>query len=308
MPEITEGQHLNQYVAPQLLHDFRNFKTDFMGVLRGAPQAAIAADGIRFNKLNNNVEFLVNNTETLTAKPLTGKKVFVEWERYDTTPTSVTDEEMRALPYDKRSETRRLHTESFQVGIRDHVIYKLCPEDSTSPDMPVMRTTGSNDGTGRLRLTFADLVKYLEIVKGLNLPLADQLYMVLNPQHSTDLIIDRDSAAYFANQNIFFDAATGKVKSVMGFKFFENNACPAFNADGQKLAKGAALTATDRKASLFFYAPLTLYHLNSVKILYKPETLDTHSASPTSEFRTQTYGLIDRILDYGFGAIVSGIK
>ena len=308
MPEITEGQHLNQYVAPQLLHDFRNFKSDFMGVLRGAPQAAIAADGIRFNKLNNNVEFLVNNTEDLTAKPLNGKKVFVEWERYDTTPTSVTDEEMRALPYDKRSETRRLHTESFQVGIRDHVIHKLCPDDSTSDDMPVMRTTGADDGTGRLRLTFADLVKYLEIVKGLNLPLADQLYMVLNPQHSTDLIIDRDSAAYFANQNIFFDTATGKVKSVMGFKFFENNACPAFNADGQKLAKGAALTATDRKASLFFYAPLTLYHLNSVKILYKPETLDTHSASPTSEFRTQTYGLVDRILDYGFGAIVSGIK
>ena len=131
--------------------------------------------------------------------------------------------------------------------------------------------------------------------------------MILCPEHETDLILDRDSANYFADKNIFFDVTTGKVRSVMGFKFYTNNAVLAYNNAGAKLAKGAALTSTDRRASLFYYGPNTVYHIESVKILYKPETQDTKSADPTSEFRTQTYGLVDRIVDYGVGAIVSGI-
>jgi hypothetical protein len=121
------------------------------------------------------------------------------------------------------------------------------------------------------------------------------------------LILDRDSAQYFADRNIFFDPVTGQVRSIMGFKFFENNAILAYDNTDHKKAKGSALISTDRVASLFLYAPCTVCHIHSVKILYKPETIDTHSADPTSEFRLQTYGLIDRVRDYGFGALVSGI-
>ncbi len=306
MAVLTDGNYLNQFVAPQLLVEFKNFKDDFIGVLKGAPASAITADGIRFNKLINNVGFLVNNTADFTAKKMDGKKTFVEWEKYDTEPTSVDDAEIRSLNFDKRSAVRVKHSEAFKMGIRNHVMWKLAPDDDTSDDMPVMRTTGPNDGTGRLRLVFGDLVKYLEKVKNLNLPDESQIYMILCPEHETDLILDRDSAAYFADKNIFFDVTTGKVKSVMGFKFFSNNAVLAYNNTGAKLAKGAALTSTDRRASMFFWAPNTVYHINSVKILYKPETTDTKSADPTSEFRTQTYGLIDRIQEYGVGAIVSG--
>lgn len=304
---MTEGNYLNQYVAPQLLVEFKNYKDDFVGTLPGVNPGALTADGVRFNKLINNVGFHVNNTSDFTAKKMAGAKVFVPWEKYDTDPTQVDDAEARNLSYDKRAAVRVKHTEAFKLGIRNHILHKLCPADDTSIDMPVMRTTGANTGAGRLRLTFADLVRYCEKVKGLNLPKADEIYMVLCPEHQTDLILDRDSAAYFADRNIFFDVQTGKVKSVMGFKFFENNSCPAFSKDGEKLAKGATLTATDRNASVFYYAPNAIYHLDAVKILYSPETTDTKSADPTSTFRTQTYGLVDRVQEYGFGALVSGI-
>lgn len=307
MATLTDGNYLNQYVAPQLLVEFKNYKDDFIGTLKGANPSALSADGIRFNKLVNNVGFLVNNTAELTAKKMNGQKAFVEWEKYDTEPTAVDDAEIRALSYDKRSAVRVKHTEAFKMGMRDHVMWKLAPAVSNNADMPVMRTSGANDGTGRLRLSFADLVKFLEKVKNLNLPNENELYMILCPEHETDLILDRDSANYFADKNIFFDVTTGKVRSVMGFKFYTNNAVLAYNNAGAKLAKGAALTSTDRRASLFYYAPNTVYHIDSVKILYKPETQDTKSADPTSEFRTQTYGLVDRIVDYGVGAIVSGI-
>lgn len=308
MSTTTTGQWLNQYVAPQLLVEFRNYKDDFIGVLPGAPEVALSADGIRFNKLINNVGFHVNNTAPFNPKKMNGTKTFVEWEKYDTDPTEVDDAEIRSLAYDKRGEVRKKHSEAMKMGIRDHVMWKLAPNDDTSSDMPVIRTTGENDGTGRLRLTFKDLVTYLEKWKDLNLPdIERNLYMILSPEHATDLILDRDSANYFTNANIFFDTTTGKVRSVMGFKFFENNAVLSYNEDGEKLAKGAALTSTDRKASLTFYAPNAVYHIESAKILYKTEITDTRNADPTSEFRLQAYGLIDRIVDYGFGAIVSGI-
>ncbi len=305
MATIADGNWLNQYVAPQLLLEFKNYNDAFLQALKGAPKQAITADGIRFNKLINNVGFYVDNTADFVAKKMAGKKVFVEWEKYDTDTTEVDDAEIRALGYDKRSEVRGKHTEAFKIGYRDHVIWKLAPDDNSLAEMPVVRTTGSNDGNGRLRMTFKDLVQYLERVKALNLPKENELNLVLCPAHSTDLIIDRDSAPYFANKNIFFDPATGKVKSVMGFNFWENNAAPAYASDGNKLAKGAALVAGDQYASTFFYGSNTVKHIEKVKILYKPETQDTKSADPTSEFRTQTYGLVDRIVDYGFGAIVS---
>ena len=306
MGTLTQGQWLLQYVAPQLLQEYRNYKDDFIGVIPGAPKKAISTDGLRFNKLINNVGFYVNNTAAFNPKKMNGEKVIVPWEWYDTDPTEVDDDEIRALPYDKRSEVRVQHGLSFKVGIRDHIMHKLCPEVSNNANMPVMRTTGGDDGSGRKRLIFRNVVEYLEMVKALNLPLLDQLYIILNPKHSTDLILDRDAAPYFSNKEIFFDTVTGKVKSVMGFKFFENNAAPLFGADGQKKAKGAIAVAGDQLASTFFYAPNSVYYLDSTKILYKDEHTDTRSAHPTSEFRTQTHGLVDRIVDYGFGAIISG--
>lgn len=307
MPALIDGNYLNQYVAPQLLVELKNYKDDFLAQLQGAPTQALTADGIRFNKLINNVEFFVNNSADFTAQSMSGKKTLVEWEKYDTRPTKVTDAEIRYLNFDKRSVVRVKHMEAMKLGIRDHVIWKLAPDEHAEL-MPVMRTTGANDGTGRLRMQFADIVKYLELVKKLNLPDMTALNMILCPEHQTDLILDRDSAKYFADKNIFFDMATGKVRSIMGFNFFENNQSVAYNAAGEKLAKGAALGATDRNGSLFFYGKNTVYHIEAVKILYSPETQDTKSADPTSEFRLQTYGLVDRVEEYGVGAIVSGIS
>ena len=307
MSTVATGQWLNQYVAPQLLQEFKNYRDDFIAVLKGIPPGAVTADGVRWNKLINNVNFYVNNSAPFTPKSMTGEKIFVEWEKYDTDPTSVDDAEIRYLAYDKRSEVRVSHSNAMKLGIRDHVMWKLAPANNTNANMPVVRTTGKNDGTGRLRLTFEDMVKYLETVKKLNLHDTNQIYMILCPEHATDLVLDNNSARFFSDRQIFFDMETGKVRSIMGFKFFENNAILAYDNAGLKKPKGAILTATDRVASLMFYAPETVYHIERVKILFKSETQDTRSADPTSEFRLQTYGLVDRRRDVGFGAMVSGI-
>ena len=303
----TEGNWLNQYVSPKLLDEFQNMNDDFINTLGTPDEGAKTADGLKFNKLANNVGFFVNNTAPFTPNAMPGGKGLVVWETYDTDPTEVSDAEMRALAFDKRSSVRTKHSERFKMGFRDHAIWKLAPSDATNVLMPVMRTTGANDGNGRNRLTFEDLVNYLQKVKALNLADMTQVYMVLCPDHSGDLLLDTKTAAYFSSNNVFFDTATGKVKSVLGFKFFENNACVSYTSASVKKAKGAALGSTDRYASVFYYAPNTVQWINSVKVLYKPETTDTRNASPTSEFRLQAFGIVDRIQDVAVGALISGI-
>ena len=303
----TEGNWLNQYVSPKLLDEFQNMNDDFINTLGSPDEGAKTADGLKFNKLANNVGFFVNNTAPFTPNEMPGGKGLVVWETYDTDPTEVSDAEMRALAFDKRSSVRTKHSERFKMGFRDHAIWKLAPSDATNVLMPVMRTTGANDGNGRNRLTFEDLVNYLQKVKALNLADMTQVYMVLCPDHSGDLLLDTKTAAYFSSNNVFFDTATGKVKSVLGFKFFENNACVSYTSASVKKAKGAALGSTDRYASVFYYAPNTVQWINSVKVLYKPETTDTRNASPTSEFRLQAFGIVDRIQDVAVGALISGI-
>lgn len=122
-----------------------------------------------------------------------------------------------------------------------------------------------------------------------------------------DLLLDESASKFFYDRTFYLDPATGKPRGFMGLKFFENNDTPYYNYTTlKKIAETATPASTDFQASTFFYAPNTYYHINSVKSLFKPETLDTRSASPTSEYRTQTYGIVDRIEDYGIGAIVSG--
>ena len=304
MGTTTDGFSLNKYTSPVLLEEFRNYKDDFIGVLGAAPQAALSADGIFFNKLVNNVDFFVNNDSDFTPTQMTGTKTFVPWEKYDTAPTKVDDAEIRNLQFDKRNAVRVKHSEAFRIGIRNHVLNKLAPS-ANAVGMPVIRTTGTATTDGRKRLTFADLANYAETLKLLNLSMSDQMYMVLCPAHVTDLILDQDAAKLFMGVNDYVDPITGKVKSILGFKFFENNDCPMYDSTGAKKAVGAVAATGDQQASVFFYGPNTIYYLEQVKILYKPELQDTRSKNPTSEFRLQTYGLVDRIVDYGFGAIIS---
>lgn len=305
--QILDGFYLSKYIDPQLLVERRNYKADFMQVLGSVPAGALAADGVRRNKLINNVGFRVNNTEEFTPKAMTGKNIIVPWELYDTEPTSCTDDEIRSLAFDKRANIRTKHNEAFQVGIRNHVLHKLAPDDDSNKDMPVYRTSGEKDINGRLRLCYKDLVDLATTIKTWNLPLSDSLYMVLSPLHMGDLLLDKDASKYFYDRTFYIDPVTGKPKGFMGLKFFENNDCPFYNAEtAEKVEEGANISLeTDFQASTFFYAPNTYYHLDSVKSLYKPETQDTRSASPTSEYRTQTYGIVDRIEDFGIGALLS---
>lgn len=304
MPALVDGTWLAQYVEPQLLEEFRNFKDDFIGTLRPPNKAAIDKDGIKFNKLINNISFHVNKTTPFDPVTVDAKKTLVVWDKLDTDLTTVTDVELRAMAFDKDAELRRLHRESFQIGIRDYAMQKLAPT-AAGVGMPVIRTTGADDGTGRKKLTYADLIRFLSQVEGLNLIDQKALATILNAEHRQDLIDDRASTNNY--RDVVINKDTGAIERLFKMKFYENNQNVKYTAAGVLKAQGAAAVATDRNASIFYYAPNTVHHIESVMTLYKPLSESTREADPQSEFRLHAYGLTDKKQEYGFGAIISGI-
>ncbi len=78
--KLETGNWLITYLVPQLLREFQNDNDDFLKVLKAPPKKAIGTDGIYFNKLDNNVEVLSNNTLEFTPVPMPGKKGLVEWD------------------------------------------------------------------------------------------------------------------------------------------------------------------------------------------------------------------------------------
>ena len=305
---LVDGIWLAQYVEPQLLEDFRNYRDDFIGVLERAPERAIDKDGIRFNKLINNIAFYVNKDTDFNPIVVPFKKNLVEWDKLDTDPTEVTDADLRAMAFDRDSAIRAAHTDSWKIGIRDYAMHKLAPAANVDGKTPVVRTTGAEvdlgGGQSRLRLTYADLITYYSIWEQLNLRDQSKFYGILCAEHRADLLLDRASTQNY--RDIEIDKETGAIKRLFKIKFFENNDNPTYAAAGTLVADGAVPTATDRNASTFFYAPNTVYHIEGVKVLHKPMEQDTRSADPTSETRLHSYGLCDKKQDYGFGAIVSG--
>jgi len=304
MSELIDGNWLNTFVDPQLLQDFQNYNDAFIGVLKRPNSGAIDTDGIKFNKLINNVGFVVNATEDFEPLAMTGQKGFIPWDKLDTTPTSYTDAELRAMAYDKEAAIRVAHTDSFRIGVRRYALNKLAPKKHVPNKMPVIRTTGE-EFEGRLRMTYKDLNRFLfqEVVK-LNLTAKDMQYFILSDEHKADLVHDKSETSNYRDLEI--DKNTGELKRFYNLKMFENTETPLYGANDELKSLGSNKVTGDQSSSVFLYAPNTCYHIETVMSLLKEMKTDTRGKNPTAEYRTHTYGLVDKVQEHGFGAMVSG--
>ena len=103
MAELVDGLWLEQFVEPQLLEEFRNYKDDFIGTFKAPSEDAIDKDGIKFNKLINEIKFHVDKDTAFEPVDIPNKKGLIEWDKLDTDLTVVSDKSLRALAFDKES-------------------------------------------------------------------------------------------------------------------------------------------------------------------------------------------------------------
>lgn len=134
--------------------------------------------------INNNVYPIASNNRE-------DDFIAVALHKYDTENTTVTDDELYALPYEKVNDVQMQHREELEDKTAAHALFSLAPSAATNL-MPIIETTGEvNPENGQRRLITADLIRLWKLLgsEPIKAPLMGRV-LTLSPQHAADLMLE----------------------------------------------------------------------------------------------------------------------
>ncbi len=284
----------NELAESELIKNFRHDNT-WLQELTPKPQW-VNNDTIKIPKRGLAPKVLINNQ----VYPIQSNKredghVIIALNMYDTENTTVTDEELHALPYDKIGDVQQQHREELEDKTAEHALYSIAPDNTATT--PVLKTTGEDDGTGRKRLTAKDLINLKKALDKLLVPKQGRV-LVLCPDHVADLLIEDLSF-----KQRYQDANGGKIaNSYYGFEIYESTYAPKYDKTTLKPFGSADATSVE--------ASVVLHKKNTVKA---PGTVTRYAraAADNPERRENTIGfriywIAVAIKDEGAAAIISG--
>jgi hypothetical protein len=289
MPQLK-----NELAEREMIRQFRHANSWLSEV--PSRQKWVNNDVIKIPVQGDAPDVLINNTVYPIVKARREDDyITLSLNKYDTTNTTVTDDELYALPYEKISDVPVQHREELEEKTEQHALYTFAPlEDSA--DTPVIETSGETVD-GRKRLRSVDLIKFGKEMKkkvggGLN-----GLVLVLTPDHVADLLIED-----LAFQVQYNNRATGMIMpNYHGFRVYEGNYAPTYNpANGEKLAFGSATPGLE--ASVCFYKRSVAKARGTVKRYARLASEDPEMRESVMGFRLWWIGVPYR--SEGMGAIV----
>ena len=255
---------------------------------------------IHLHEIGADPDVLIDNTTyPITSAQRADDEITISLHKYDTTNTIITDDELYAIPYDKEGSAVRQHREKLEEDMSKHGLHKIAAA-SDAVATPVLETTGSDDGTGRLMLTRQDLVNFKKRCDDNEIPLKDRKLVLCN-EHANDLIMVDD-----AFRDRYHNAETGKILGMLyGFKIYEDVYNPVYDDTTLvKKAWGAAGAADDRNGSTFFYGPRMARAKGTVKAYRKIAAEDPDYRQ--NKFGYRVYGVVINKTLLGTGAIIDG--
>lgn len=228
-------------------------------------------DVIHFTELGGDPTVLVNNdTYPLAIETLEDADKPVSLDKFDTTATPVTDDELHACSYDKMASVQERHREALKEAMRKKGIHAIAPK-SNATTSPVIATTGgaSSDGTHKL-MTFGDLLALKRKFDAMGIPQNDRV-LVLCSEHVNDLLESEQKFKEHYNIN----QTEGKIARLYGFDIYEYNNTPYYGSNGQKLAWGSLPGESDKQSSVAFYAGRMMKAEGSVQFYHSEAKNDT---------------------------------
>ncbi|MBS2100704.1 hypothetical protein [Carboxylicivirga linearis] len=243
-------------------------------------------------------DVLINNTTyPIDSQALDQEDIPISLDKYQTKVTPITDDELYALSYEKISVVKRKHARAIAIAKFKKSIHALAPSGNTT-DMPVIVTTGDDDGTGRKKLTWGDLVTLKRKLDKLEIP-KEGRRLVLCQDHLNDLL---ETSQTFKDQ--YYDATSGKVFNRLGFEFYDYVANPYYNSTTlAKLSFGATPVAGDYEASVFFSVARAAKATGWTKMYYSESSTDPDNQQNRVNFRH--YFIVLPTQEDSRGAIVS---
>lgn len=193
-------------------------------------------------------DVLINNMDyPIPEQELNGSNIPISLDKFQTKVTPITDDELQGLSFDKIAESTKAHRTSITKSKFKRSIWNFAPKQHTDKT-PVLLTTGEDDGTGRRRITFKDLVNLKAQFDEMEVP-EEGRRLVLCSDHVNDILLfDNVFKEKYSNEQ------TGRIMNLAGFEIFSYVATPYFNATTKKRASFGAIPAEgDFKASVAFY-------------------------------------------------------
>ncbi len=244
-------------------------------------------------------DVLINNTTyPLAVQAYSDSEVTIQLDKYQTKPTSVTDDQVIGASYDRIDNATRSHTTAILEKKYGKAIHSLCPSTNTA-GTPILKTTGADDGTGRKRLIYNDLVALKDKLDKQMAPGAGRR-LVLCTDHWNDLLLDRNNFG-----NLLVDYNKGQVAPMIAsFELYSYVNNPLITASTLvKKAYGVAGAAGDYQASVAFYTANIGKKTGMTKKYYQASEADPANQQNLIAFRH--YFIVTPIeANYG-GAIVS---
>lgn len=254
---------------------------------------------INFVDLGGDPTVLVNNTSyPIGVESLADANKAIGLDKYQTKATKITDDEARGLSFDKMGSVIDRHREVVDAKKYARAIHALAPAGNAA-GTPVLVTTGDAAGT-RKRLVVADILALKEKFDALKVPVQGRV-LVLCPEHVNDLLLQDTSFAQRYN-----NTTTGAIADMYGFEIYEYVDAPVYTVSTKtKLAFGAAATAaTDRNASVAFYAPRMMKATGETKAYVdEPDTQNQEW-----RYNLRHYFICLPLKNEAIGAIVSAIS
>lgn len=239
-------------------------------------------DVIHMVDVGGDPDVLVNNTTyPIAIQSITDTDAVFSLDKFQTKPTSITDDELYALSYDKMSSVKERHAQALLVKKYAKAIHALAP-DSNAAKTPVLKTTGDVEGggaTGRRMLQRSDIIALKKKFDVMQVPTEDRR-LVLCPDHVNDLLLQDQK---FAEQ--YYNYTTGKIANLYGFQVYEFVNNPVYKTAGTKVAFGTAAGANEFQASVAFYGKMTFKATGSTKMYYSEAKTDPENQRSLINFR-----------------------
>src|SRR5690606_17858898 len=133
-----------------LVEHFRAFGEFLRGVARN--DQYVGNNVFNITEIGADPSVLINNnTYPIAVAQRDDDNIAVALNKYDTTNTTLSDDELCGIPYGKEGRVVRQHRDTLDEQIVAHGLHRLCVAGNTS-NTPVLETTGADDGTGRKRM------------------------------------------------------------------------------------------------------------------------------------------------------------
>lgn len=290
------AQLKNELAEKELIKKFRHEHT-WLGRVK-SKNNWVSNDVIKIPKqgaaplvlINNNVYPIVSNDRE-------DDFVAVSLNKYDTTNTTVSDDELETLPFEKVNDVQVQHREELEDKTSEHALHSIAPA-AHSNATPVMETTGATVN-GRKRLTTTDLINYKDKLDKLGVPKKNRM-LILCSDHVNDLLLeDKAFVTQYHNQKDGLIAP-----NYMGFETYEDFTPVSYKDVGGTLTKEAfGAVATGKAASVVAYVGNLAKATGSVKRYIRTAESDPDNRRNTIGFRL--FMICVAIKDEGMGAIVS---